>query len=412
MSKYKKICQLLQSVVCWCLSFLVKRRHDSIAIGSWCGERYADNSRYLIEYLDRQYPNYKLYWIGSDYVRNEVLSHTNNVTFLEMNRFRTNLKLLRCKYFFFTQMHQADISMSNVYRKAVMCYMHHGMPIKKWGADGLNQMDEKKNVIYELIDTINASNKHYDYFVTSSEKHALTNCTSLSFRGCTPDKNIKTGTPRNDMLIHYCVDSAKHYKEFYNQFFDIGKAKKVILYLPTYRRVSKDIFSFSRITTSEKCALNGVLTKYNAVLIEKRHCAEKQTSSIIDTERVKFADSKMNIQEMMLFTDYLISDYSGAYLDFIMLDRPVIHFAYDYEYYKNTDSGLYYDIEDFSAGRVVTTFNDMLDEIEKLASGMDCYKDKRRLVADTYMEYEKGNASEQIINCVVKPDHQCSEVKA
>lgn len=104
---------------------------------------------------------------------------------------------------------------------------------------------------------------------------------------------------------------------------------------------------------------------------------------------------------MLMFTDIVISDYSGAFLDFILLDRPVIHFVYDYKYYKDVDSGLYYDIEDFGAGAITSTLEELIKELQQLLSGKDEYCCKRKYVREKYMKYEIGKSSQMIVETVI-----------
>lgn len=404
MSNLIGFCNLfLQRCILLLLSLFIRRDEKKIAIGSWLGMRYMDNSRYLAEYLDKNCPEYTVFWVGNKEIKEEVLANNNRLIFLERNKFKSNIQLLRCKYFFFSQMHNADIASLNVYNGAVLCYLHHGMPIKKWAADGLNQgTPSTRGMKRKVSGWLTGSMIDYDFFVTSSPLHDATNLTALHYKGATEEKNIHSGTPRNDMLINYDASFAHTMKERYSASLGFEANKKVVMYLPTYRRISKDIWTFSSLTSEQAERLNALLVKHNAVLIEKSHFAEKVSFETIEKENVKFADSKINLQEMLLFTDIMISDYSGAYLDFILMDRPVVHFAYDYEYYKNTDSGLYYDIEDFSAGEVVDTFDSVLLALDHLLSGQDDYTEKRRYVRDKYMAYEKGTASEQIINAVIR----------
>ena len=102
--------RLLLCTVIRLAALFIERQPKNIAIGSWGGERYADNSRYLLEYLDKYQPEYKLFWVGKKAIEDEVLANTERVVFLRMGRFRTYLTLLTCQYFFFSQMHSADIS--------------------------------------------------------------------------------------------------------------------------------------------------------------------------------------------------------------------------------------------------------------------------------------------------------------
>lgn len=401
----KKVLRLMDLLFCdillLVLSLFIRRDNNRIAIGSWCGERYADNSKYLAEYISSHYPTKKIYWVGNNNLRKEVVGNLKNVEFLAINTFKANTKLLTCKYMFFTQMHTADISRYYVYRKAVLCYLHHGMPIKKWGQDGLNQKISINNPLKKAYFHINGFYKPYDYFVTSSPLHDKTNCTALSMHRCTMDKNIHSGTPRNDIYFCNLMKNTFKYKNKYSNLLHFSVEKKIVMYLPTYRRKSDSVFSFSLLDEQKKEQIISLLKKWNAVLVEKSHVAEKTKIDAHVDENIIFADCRMNVQEMMYFADVLISDYSGAFLDYLMLDRPIIHFAYDYEYYKNVDSGLYYDIDDFSAGPVVEDYDDLLYELNSFLSGKDEWKKKRAYVKKKYMTYEKGRASEEIIKRVL-----------
>ena len=103
----------------------------------------------------------------------------------------------------------------------------------------------------------------------------------------------------------------------------------------------------------------------------------------------------------MLFADVLISDYSGAFLDYLFLDRPIIHYVYDYDFYKNTDSGLYYEIDEFMSGHVCKDPDSLLAALDEVLSGEDPYQNRRQAVRNSFMEYEKGNASETIVKKVI-----------
>jgi CDP-glycerol glycerophosphotransferase len=104
---------------------------------------------------------------------------------------------------------------------------------------------------------------------------------------------------------------------------------------------------------------------------------------------------------MLLFSDIVISDYSGAYVDFILLNRPVIHFIYDYEEYQEYDSGLYYELDDFSAGVVTRTFRETVVELDRILKGFDKYGEKRRTFKKNFLEFESGTACKNIAEAIL-----------
>ena len=41
----------------------------------------------------------------------------------------------------------------------------------------------------------------------------------------------------------------------------------------------------------------------------------------------------MDIQELLMDTDILVTDYSSTYIDYLLLDRPVVFYNFDYQDY-------------------------------------------------------------------------------
>lgn len=395
-----KVYFCIQSLLLLFLSLFIKRKQNRIVFGSWSGELFIDNSKYLALYVKEHHPQYKVFWVGTKKIKKEVIN--SGFIYLKKDSFLSNIKMLTCKYFFFSQMAGADISHSNVYRNAITCYLHHGMPIKKWGDDAVGYTPHVKNGLLSFYQRLTGSSIKYDFFATSSRLHDLSNCTSLRFRGCEDSKNLKCGTPRNDFLIKIDQQKKEEIIKKYKESLNLFGFKRIILYLPTYRRKSNNIFSFANLSLDEMTALNNILLQFDAVIIEKSHFAEKNLIRKDNLNKnVLIVGNDVNVQELYLFSDALITDYSGAFLDYLFLNKPIIHFAYDYDYYKNVDSGLYYEIDDFSAGPIASDFSILLNCLKDVLSGNDLFAFKRDYVKAKYMTYEDGNASQNIFEKVV-----------
>lgn len=387
-------------------SCFIRRKSNWYAFGSWKGQLYIDNSRYLFEYIKAAEPNSHFIWIGNIDVKKK-LQDVSNVEVLEINSFASMIALLKCKYMFCSQMHIDDLCKYNVYRGAIITYLHHGMPVKKWGADSVtgHSYFESKNIIVETIRRIIASKIEYDYFPVSSLKQEITNKTSLDYRGYSDYKAIRSGTPRNDMLVNRNSEIIDFYKKEYASRLDFDINKKIILYLPTFRRKGTETKTFLNLDDG----LKEILIKHDAIVIEKNHFVEDSVLSMPRKNRNEYVihvDQEVNVQELLLITDVLISDYSGAFLDFVLLNRSIIHYAYDYDEYRLRDSGLYYDINEFAAGPIVRTDEDLYDSLDRCLSNPSLYEERRSLIRNSFMEYEKGCASKLIYERVIRNDIQ------
>ena len=60
----------------------------------------------------------------------------------------------------------------------------------------------------------------------------------------------------------------------------------------------------------------------------------------------------------------MLSDYSGAIFDFLLLTKPIIFYAPDLKQYSKTP-GLYFNLKNLKIGSVVLNLNDLIDEIKK-----------------------------------------------
>ncbi len=404
----KLINKLLDLIKYYILNFVnmfITKEDNYISFGSWHGKNYTDNPRYLFEHLLRLDKGYKLIWIGEKQIE-EQLPNNSNVIFCKMNSLKSIYYIMKSRYVVFCQSTN-DLYYINVYKNTIKIFLDHGIPVKKWGLDDQRRVSgeiKDPSIFTKFYRLVTGGQIKYDYFISSSPLNTTCLCSAMEDYGAKKENIIKSGTPRNDFLFHYKDKNNQLIKEKYARILDFDSSKKVVLYAPTYRRTNTKIESFYERRQDDIKYLKEVLNKHGAILIEKNHFATYNQNSLCeerdkDNVIIKLPmNNIINIQEMLLFTDVLISDYSGVFLDFTILNKPIIHYAFDYEYYRDIDSGLYYDINDFSAGRVTKCFEETCREIDNLLSGIDMYKSKRKYVREKYLEYENGDASEIICN--------------
>lgn len=404
----KKLKNLLYSVIALTLSLFVKRNENYIAFGSWEGKLYLDNSKYLLEYIRSiNDGKYKLFWVGVETILPQL---PEDVVFIKKNSFKSILPLLRCKYMFFSQMHNADIANFNAFRGAVMVFLNHGICLKKCFTDaaGYSGGLEKKNASFlrKVYGTIVGTYRKYDYFIAASNYHFDTYLSSCAYLGANRENVLKTGTPRNDVLASSTEEQAECYKIRYAERIGFDRDVKVIMYLPTFRRKTAGVSSLVSGDLEQRRKLNKILEQYNAVLIEKNHYAAdkfaENNNKTDDFSRLVKLDIEVDIQEMLQFTDVMISDYSGAFMDFLHTDRPIVHYLYDYEYYRDYDSGLYLEKEEFACGEVAENFDELCAALENALSGNDENGQLRKRGRKLFVEYECGRSSQKIFETIIK----------
>lgn len=153
-------------------------------------------------------------------------------------------------------------------------------------------------------------------------------------------KVVLTGLPRNDELVTgNTVANAIKIREKLH----IPQGKKVILYAPTYREYEKD--------KGNNCIMkppfdmdkwkNQLGSEY--ILLIRAHQEVVNVLGINEDNFVKNVSNYPILNELMLITDMLISDYSSIMFDFSILGKPIFCYTYDYDRYEK-ERGMYFDI--------------------------------------------------------------------
>lgn len=402
MAFINKVNKIIRSINMLIASTFIRRDPHYVALGSWLGKLYADNSKYLLEYmLSHLDTNYRFIWVGEKKVAKD-LPEDERVIFAEIGTKKTNKLLLKCKYMFCSQHVYNDICMDNVYKGAIVTYLHHGFPIKKWGADALQEQDDKKiSIIESLYQKVLPFKHKYDYFAVSSQTQGEHFLTALGDRGCEQCKLIYSGTPRNDLFFTITPSKNAKLKEKYASLLGFSPDKKLVLYLPTYRRKTSKTESLYITNGSINAEIQKILSDSSAVLLEKKHFVEGNTLKSGNTDCFINITQSIDVQELMACVDVLVSDYSGAFVDYLLLDRPIIHYIYDYDEYKNIDSGLYYDVDTFRCGDVAYTYDQLLTALQKVLLGKDSHSKLRAKRRSYFLGCETGCASKTIIDTVM-----------
>lgn len=85
------------------------------------------------------------------------------------------------------------------------------------------------------------------------------------------------------------------------------------------------------------------LIENDVIIVQKAHFVSQQRNEL---QRERRQQRVITLNELYAFealgaADILISDYSSCFFDYLVLNRPIIHFIYDYESYKRKDRGIY-----------------------------------------------------------------------
>ena len=181
-----------------------------------------------------------------------------------------------------------------------------------------------------------------------------------------------------------------------NEFFDIPDEYRIVLYAPTFRRDDEDYLS--RIDFS---SLRDALHErfgYHFVVLTHLHVNVKPTGVNLkyDANKVIDGNSYPDMQELLVASDILISDYSSVAFDFALMNKPVFRFLPDLKAYRE-DRDMYLDIDEYPYPRAESN-----DEMKKEILQFDCesYLAKLEQYMNRIGAFYNGNSSKRVVEYI------------
>ena len=77
--------------------------------------------------------------------------------------------------------------------------------------------------------------------------------------------------------------------------------------------------------------------------------------------------STMDMNDLLISTDILITDYSSVIFDYSLLNRPILFYAYDLEEYI-AERDFYYSYKEFVPGPILETNEELFSKIENIST--------------------------------------------
>ena len=137
--------------------------------------------------------------------------------------------------------------------------------------------------------------------------------------------------------------------------------------------------------------LNQYCQKNKCLFMIKKHFYHK--NEVVDLSKysniVDYTNLDCDTQELLFNADVLITDYSSCYIDYLLLDKPVIFYCYDYANYLENDRDMYFEYDSVTPGPKVKDKNDFLVALNSSLNGNSEYRDKIQEVKN--LLYSKDN---------------------
>ncbi len=192
------------------------------------------------------------------------------------------------------------------------------------------------------------------------------------------------GQPASDALF-------KEGSTFLYEKFPEIKNKTKILYAPTFRDDADADKLILKNFDAEK--ITNELGENYAVLVR----LHPQIHTSVTGEGVYDLTGYDDVNELIKECDVLITDYSSICMDFAMLKKPVLFFAYDLDKYKG-ERDFYFDYEEYVPGKIVKT----TDELISALKNKDFEEEKAEKFRAFNFDFYDGKSSVRLADILLK----------
>lgn len=171
--------------------------------------------------------------------------------------------------------------------------------------------------------------------------------------------------------------------------------KKLILYAPTYRGKSHDQDTFE--LPFDIIKMEATLSEEYALLIHLHPYMQAQLKQSVHSGFAYPITNTFTIEELLVLTDILITDYSTVFFDFSLLGKSIIFYAYDLEEYKE-ERDFYYDYEALVPGPVAKNTEKLIELITE--DDFDLARVKE--FSQRFFDHQDGRATERVVRDIME----------
>ncbi len=369
---------------------LFPKDNKIIIFESFLGKQYSDNPRAIYEYINDNYPEYKLYWslnrdIAKDYGEIKTIN-------------RLSLKWLyymgRAKYWVTNSRLPLWLRKS---KRTVYVQTWHGTPLKKLGID-IKDVKMPDTTTEKYKENFVKEAAKWDYLISPNPYSTNIFRQAFQFK----QTIIESGYPRNDVLLLNRENSGTWRKKL-----GLPEDKKVILYAPTWRDnnyYSKGKYKFD--LELDLARLSKELSDEYVIALRMHYLVSDNLNLEAYRGFVYDVSSYPNISELYLATDILITDYSSVFFDYANLRRPILFFVYDIEEYEDEIRGFYLDFKEVAPGPLINDNDELIKEIKNIDHNNFTLSKEYIEFVDKYCGLENGEATIKVVKSFLKEKNQ------
>lgn len=268
----------------------------------------------------------------------------------------------------------------------------HGIGLKRVARDNRNEL---KGVQSKLLNKIYGELQFYpleDLFVSTSSFYTENvYAHALKYR-----QVLEAGYGRNDVLFRVpdtfdmlgadaaCIARVEQLRD---------KGYKIIVCAPTFRDSGGGLLEDKAIDVEK---LVEFTKQHKLAIVFKFHPSHRGNKQLEGEDTILLYNSHKDIYPLLRLVDMMITDYSSIYMDYLLLNKPVLFFAYDYQKYVEQDRDIQFDYNWITPGHKCYTQEELQAEIIQILNGNDRYQERRAEILEIAFKHKDGQACERV----------------
>ncbi|MGD2045936.1 MAG: CDP-glycerol glycerophosphotransferase family protein [Gemmatimonadota bacterium] len=349
------------------LSGFVPRRPDLWVFGSWGGRRFADNAAAFFVYCqDEIASSVRLVWISRE---KDIVRRLRSDGYEAYHTWsaRGLASCLRAGVYLFDNFCK-DVNFWTS-RSARKVNLWSGVPLKTVERDIDNPRSRYYRLFHGTLPERAALSimmpwhvERPDLIIATSSETARVTQRAFALE---PEAVAITGYPRNDILSRRSSiepDVRRNWPDSFRKAVEAGRF--VFFYLPTYRDSGK---SFLDVDWQE---VDRLMRRRNGSFFLKLH-PDDRSALQASGEHVAELPQGIDIYSLLPATDVLISDYSSIIFDYMLQEKPIIHYLPDLDEFRTSSRSLTFDPTEIAVGPVCETGPELIQALADLLEGVE-----------------------------------------
>jgi CDP-glycerol glycerophosphotransferase len=300
-------------------------KNNKIVMANFNGKGYGGNPKYIAEEMLRQKQDYDIVWV----LNKELIGKAKipkEIRIVEYGSIKHLYELSTAKVWI-------DNERKFVYspkrkKQFYIQTMHCVVALKQV------EKDVEKQLPVSYIDKAKNDSKMIDLFIANSIFNSVLYRRAYWYEG----EVLEIGAPRCEILIK----ENKNILEKVRDYFNITEGKRILLYAPTFRaNLGTEVYNvdFERLMKTLEKKFGGEWI----VLFRLHPDVSTKADSLKYSPKILNATEYDDVNELLLASEILITDYSSSVFEFSITKKPIFLYAPDIEEFIE-ERNFYFDI--------------------------------------------------------------------